>query len=161
MKFGVVRVDELTKVVASVFKKKSTPQLPIKEFEFALSFDFKWMSPDEASKVSRMAVESNIVHEDNENLNLNIALDNISIPHDFKPSNELFKEKSIIEQIMEYITVTINMDRQNVASKINTKHEKFSELLYPEVAAILVAKEMGCDIMPFYQKVYNNIIQYE
>ena len=160
MKYGVVRMDELTKVVASVFRKKSTSQLSIKEFEFALSFDFKWMSPDEASKVSRMAVESNIVYKEDENLNLNIALDNISVPHDFKPSDELFKEKSIIEQIMEYITVTINMDRQDVTSRINTKQEEFSELLYPEVAAIIVAKELGCDIMPFYQKVYNKILQY-
>ena len=160
MKYGVVRVDELTKVVASVFKKKSTSQLSIKEFEFALSFDFKWMSPDEASKVSRMAVESNIVHEEDENLNLDIVLDNISVPHDFKPSDELFKEKPIIEQIMEYITVTMNMDRQNVASRINEKQEEFSELLYPEVAAMIVAKDVGCDIIPFYQKVYNKILQY-
>lgn len=160
MKYGVVRLGELTKVVASVFKKKSAHQLSIKEFELALSFDFKWMSPDEASRVSHMAVESNIVHEEDGFINLNIDLDNISVPHDFKPSDELFKEKSIIEQIMEYITVTMNMDRQSVASQINTKQEEFSELLYPEVAAILVAKEMGCDIMPFYQKVYNKILQY-
>ncbi|WP_292486974.1 DUF2240 family protein [Methanohalobium sp.] len=161
MKYGVVHVDELTKVVASVFKKKSSSELSLKEFEFALSFDFKWISPDEASRVSDMAIESNIVYEQDGYINLNINLDNVSIPHDFKPSDELFKEKSTIEQIMEYITVTMNIDKQKVASLINGKQEEYSELLYPEVSAILVAKELGCDITPFYQKIYKKILQYD
>ncbi|MCD4801027.1 MAG: DUF2240 family protein, partial [Methanococcoides sp.] len=44
-------MDELSLVVASPFKKNATSSLSIKDFEFSLSFDLKWMSPAQASKV--------------------------------------------------------------------------------------------------------------
>ncbi|NYT19735.1 MAG: DUF2240 family protein, partial [Methanosarcinales archaeon] len=64
-------MDELSLVVASPFKKNATSSLSIKDFEFALSFDLKWMSPAQASKVRDQAIMFSLLKFENGELVLN------------------------------------------------------------------------------------------
>ena len=153
------QVDELTLVVAAPFKKNAVSSLSMRDFEFALSFDLKWMSPDEASKVRDLAIKSRLLTLVDGMLKPVFDLDTTDIPHGFKPQVDLFREKTLPEQIMAHISATTGMGLRDIAAKINAKQEQLSDLVDIEVAALLVAKEMGCDIEPFYEQVHDAVIR--
>lgn len=152
-------LDEITLVVAAPFKKNAAPLLSMRDFEFALSFDLKWMSPDEASKVRDLAIKSRLLTLVDGMLKPVFDLDTTEIPHDFKPKVDLFKEKTLLEDIMEYISTTTETRLRDIAIRINSKQEQLSDLVDIEVAALLIAKEMGCDIEPFYEKVHDAVVR--
>jgi len=153
------QVDELTLVVAAPFKKNAVSSLSMRDFEFALSFDLKWMSPDEASKVRDLAIKSRLLALVDGMLKPVFDLDTTDIPHGFKPQVDLFREKTLPEQIMAHISATTGMGLRDIAAKINAKQEQLSDLVDIEVATLLVAKEMGCDIEPFYSQVHDAVIR--
>ncbi len=153
------QVDELTLVVAAPFKKNAVLSLSMRDFEFALSFDLKWMSPDEASKVRDLAIKSRLLTLVDGMLKPVFDLDTTDIPHGFKPQVDLFREKTLPEQIMAHISATTGMGLRDIAAKINAKQEQLSDLVDIEVATLLVAKEMGCDIDPFYEQVHDAVIR--
>ncbi|MCL7411801.1 MAG: DUF2240 family protein [Methanosarcinaceae archaeon] len=153
------RVNELILVVAAPFKKNSAPLLSMRDFEFALSFDLKWMSPDEASKVRDLAIKSRLLTLVDGMLKPVFDLDTTEIPHGFKPDVDLFKEKTLLENIMEHISTTTGMGLRDIAIRINTKQEQLFDLVEIEVAALLVAREMGCDIDLFYEQVHDAAVR--
>ncbi len=150
-------MDELSLVVASPFKKNATSSLSIKDFEFSLSFDLKWMSPAQASKVRDQGIMSGILKFEEGELVLNLDASSFDIPAGFKPSPDLFREKGTIEMIMDIIVSNSGMDKKEVVSRINQKQESLGGLLDAEVAALLVAHELGCDAGPLYNDVYERV----
>ena len=150
-------MDELSLVVASPFKKNATSSLSIKDFEFSLSFDLKWMSPAQASKVRDQGIMSGILKFEEGELVLNLDTSSFDIPAGFKPSPDLFREKGTIEMIMDIIVSNSGMDKREVVSRINQKQESLGGLLDAEVAAVLVAHELGCDAGPLFNDVYERV----
>jgi hypothetical protein len=150
-------MDELSLVVASPFKKNATSSLSIKDFEFSLSFDLKWMSPAQASKVRDQGIMSGILKFDEGDLVLNLDTSSFDIPAGFKPSPDLFREKGTIEMIMDIIVSNSGMDKREVVSRINQKQESLGGLLDAEVAALLVAHELGCDAGPLFNDIYERV----
>ncbi|WP_135613146.1 DUF2240 family protein [Methanococcoides sp. AM1] len=150
-------MDEFNLVVASPFKKNATSSLSIKDFEFALSFDLKWMSPAQASKVRDQAIMSSILKFENGELILNMDADTVDIPAGFKPSEDLFREKGNIEKIMDILISDSGMSKKEVASCINIKQDSLAGLVDVEVAALLVAHDMGCDAGDLFDVVYQRV----
>lgn len=153
------QVNELTLVVAAPFLKNATSSLSMRDFEFSLSFDFKWMSPDEASKIRDLGIKSRLLTLDGGALKPVFDLESIDMPHGFKPDVDLFKEKTLLENIMDDVSTTTGMSLRDIAVKINAKQEQLSDLVDIEVAALLVAKELGCDIEPFYGPVHDVVFR--
>ena len=151
-------MDELAFAVAGPFKKNSASSLSIKDFDFSLSFDLKWMSPDEASKLRERAIRSKLLLIEDGMLRPDFNIDAVDIPHGFKPSPALFKDVSALEYIMAHIAISTSLEMWEIAVRINSKQEELSDLVDIEAAAILVARELGCDIESIYQKVYDKII---
>lgn len=151
-------MDELAFAVAGPFKKNSASSLSIKDFDFSLSFDLKWMSPDEASKLRERAIRSKLLVIEDGILRPDFNIDAVDIPHGFKPSPALFKDDSALEYIMAHIAISTSLEMREIAVRINSKQEELSDLVDIEAAAILVARELGCDIESIYQKVYDKII---
>lgn len=149
------QVNELKLVVAAPFKQNATASLSMRDFEFSLSFDLKWMSPDEASKVRDLGIKSRLLILDDGALKPVFDLDAIDMPHGFKPDIDLFKEKTLLENIMDYVSTTTGMGLRDIAARINAKQEQLSDLVEIEVAALLVANEEGCDIGQFYGRVHD------
>jgi len=150
-------MDELSLVVVSPFKKSATSSLSIKDFEFSLSFDLKWMSPAQASKVRDQAIMSSLLKIDGGMLVLNMDADAIDVPAGFKPSADLFREKGNIEKIMDLLVTNGGISKKEVVSRINVKQDSLSGLVDAEVAALLVAHEMGCDAGDLFDEVYQRV----
>jgi hypothetical protein len=151
-------MDELAFAVAGPFKNNASSSLSIKEFDFSLSFDLKWMSPDDASKLRERAIRSKLLVIEDDILRPDFNIDAFDIPPGFKPSPALFKERSDLEHIMAYIASSTSLGVREIAARINAKQEELSYLVDIEAAALLVAREIGCDIGPVYQEVYDRII---
>lgn len=150
-------MDELSMVVVSPFKKNATSSLSIKDFEFALSFDLKWMSPAQASKVRDQAIISSLLRIDSGMLVLNMDANALEVPVGFKPSADLFREKGNVEKIMDLLVRDGGISKKEVVSRINVKQDSLSGLVDVEVAALLVAHDMGCDAGELFDEVYQRV----
>lgn len=146
-------MDEFLYVVAAPFKQHAANFISIRDFEFTLSFGLKWMSPENASKVRDAALGLKILELNDNKLVPAFDVDKIEIPHGFRPSESIFHEKPLIEQIMAMIAACSGMDNRNVAALISRKQESLGDMVDIEVAALVVAKEIGCDISKIYPKV--------
>jgi Uncharacterized protein conserved in archaea len=147
-------MDELMLVAATPFKRNNKNSLSIKDFEFVLSFDLKWMAPDVASKVRDRAIGAHLLKFSGAELVPNFDISKIEIPHGFKPSESIFKERSTIEDIIAMIVANCGKNARDTTALINKKQEQFDDLVDIEVAGLLTAKDLGCDIDPIYDKVY-------
>ena len=56
---------------------------------------------------------------------------------------------------MDHVSTTTGMGLRDIAARINAKQEQLSDLVDIEVAALLVANEMECDIEQFYEQVHD------
>lgn len=146
-------MDEFLYVVAAPFKQHAASFISIKDFEFSLSFGLKWMSPENASKVRDAALALRLLEIDENKLVPTFEIGKIEIPRGFRPSERIFHERPLIEQIMAMISACSGMDNRNVAALISRKQEKLGDMVEIEVAALLVAREIGCDINKIYPKV--------
>ncbi|WP_340817679.1 DUF2240 family protein [Methanolobus sp. WCC4] len=150
-------MDELMLVAATPFKRNNKDSLSIKDFEFVLSFDLKWMAPDVASKVRDKAIGSQLLKFEGAELAPNFDISTIEIPHGFKPSESIFKERSVIEDIIAMIVASCGTSARETTALINKKQEQLEDLVDIEVAGILTAKELGCDIDLIYDRVYSKV----
>ena len=154
-------MDELTLVVATPFKKSASPLLSIKDFEFALSFDLKWMSPDLASKVRDKAIRSRLLKFEGDKLAPDFNIDRIEIPHGFKPTGDIFAEKGELEEIIQRIAAKTAMTEKDVIVAINKRQEQLEDLVNIEIAGLLVAREKGCDTDDLYERIYERFFHKE
>ncbi len=151
-------MDELSLAVALPFKKTSTNSMSIKDFEFALSFDLKWMSPEQASKVRDRAIMASLLGIEDGNLVFKKDLDSIEVPAGFKPSDELFMQKGLLDLIIDRLMGVSLKNKKEVVSLINSKQERLEGLVYIEVASLLVARDMEANVDEFYDLVYEQIM---
>ncbi len=151
-------MDELSLAVALPFKKNSTNSLSIKDFEFTLSFDLRWMSPEQASRLRDRAIMASLLGIEGGNLVFKKDLDSIEVPADFKPSGDIFLQKSLLDKIMDKLTVTSRKSKKEIVSLINSKQEHMEGLINIEVAALLVAKDLEISVDEFYDPVYDSIL---
>jgi hypothetical protein len=150
-------MDELMLVTATPFKRNNKDSLSIKDFEFALSFDLKWMAPDLASKIRDRAIGANLLKFDGKGLVPNFDIRKIDVPHGFRPSDSIFTERSVIEDIIALIVANCGKNAREVTALINSKQEQLGDLVDIEVAGLLTAKETGCNIESLYERVYGNV----
>lgn len=151
-------MDELTLVVATPFKKNSSKLLSIKDFEFSLSFDLKWMSPDLATNIRDKAIASRLLKFEGDKLTPDFDIDKLEIPNGFKPSETIFLEKGDIEDMISMIAAKASITEKEVIVAINNKQEQLSDLVSIEIAGLIVAREMKCDVGDFYERVYDKFI---
>lgn len=150
-------MDELILVTATPFKRNNKDLLSIKDFEFALSFDLKWMAPDLASKIRDRAIGAHLLKFDGNMLAPTFDISKIEIPHGFRPSDAIFSERSVIEDIIALIVAKSGKNAREATALINHKQEQLGDLVDIEIAGLLIAKEMGCNIKTIYDKVYASI----
>lgn len=149
--------DELKLVVATPFKKKAATSLSIKDFEFALSFDLKWMAPPLASKARDKAIASGLLKLEGNKLIPTFETAQVELPNGFKPSSNLLTERTILEEIISMIATVTGKSEKDAIALINNRQEQLGDLVDIEVAGLIVAKDAGCDTTAIYEKVYAKV----
>jgi len=100
-------------------------------------------------------------------------LDSIRLPHAFKPSEDFLEnkesaakkthvEKEIsFEQILEFISADRGISKQRLASEINAMQDKLFYLVDIRVVALIVAKKLGCNIEPLFDRVSISVLGFD
>lgn len=149
--------DELKFVVATPFKKKAATSLSIKDFEFALSFDLKWMAPPLASKARDKAIASGLLRLEGTKLVPTFDPAQIELPNGFKPSTNLFAERTILEELISMISAATGKSEKEAIALINNRQEQLGDLVDIEVAGLIAARDAGCDTSAIYDKIYAKV----
>ncbi|MDQ1251622.1 MAG: hypothetical protein QG646_730 [Euryarchaeota archaeon] len=164
-------MEELKLVVSTPFKKNLAVSLSEKDFEFSLAFDLKWFSPKIASAVKDRALEVGLLTLKSGALIPAFDVESIRIPHAFKPpenfleSHENFgekysahKEEISFEHVLEFISADTGVNRQKLVSEINSMQERLFYLVDIRIVALFVARKLGCDIDPIFEKISRSVL---
>ncbi|MCQ1534576.1 DUF2240 family protein [Methanosarcina sp. KYL-1] len=168
-------MEEFKRVVSAPFKKNLAASLSEKDFEFSLAFDLKWFSPKAASMVKDRALEAGLLSLKNGVLVPGFDVETVRLPHAFKPAESFLgdlerrkssggpsrkspSEEISFEQVLEFISADTGVNKQTLASEINSMQDRLSYLVDIRVVALIVARMFGCDIDAIFEKVAGAVL---
>ena len=127
------------------------------ELIHTLSFDLKFFSHDTSKKVVEYAAKNKVVGGEDKIRPL-FDLDSIEVQPNFKPDVKKLFSSSLFDELIEKIAEKIGKSHSEVVAMINERQEKFSNLLAAEVVALIMAKEVGIDIVDYVDKVEKEVL---
>lgn len=130
-------------VVAAPFRQRGRDRMGESEFVVALSLDRDWFSPDQASRVVDIAVGDGLLSRTGEELCIEFDPDGVSVPSGFEPGEELLREPSPFEHVLDAL-VAAGHEKQAAVAEINRLQTDLEVTL--EAAAVLYARRRGVDV---------------
>jgi len=150
---GAVNMGELETSLAVLFKRKGKNVITETEFIFTVSFDFRWFTPKEAQVLLDLALKRGLLSRTEEFLKPTFDYKDVEASLSFRPSKEVLvgeaEAPSLFAQLIHLISEKGGMKKRDAVAKINRAQEKLG--VDVEVAAILVAKEMGLDVEKYIE----------
>jgi hypothetical protein len=145
-------MDDLKKLVAFVFQRKGADTMEEKEFYMMLSFELGWLTPKEGLKIVEQAFDRQLLKKQGELICPTFDFKNEEIPLGFKYDNKKLGEMTmdLLSRIVEQITQTDATDEKTVREDIQTAAKQLH--VFPEVAAILIAKKKDIDVDEFIEE---------
>jgi hypothetical protein len=145
--------------LAQLFRKKGKSSLTEKELVFAASLDLRWFTPKEAQKLIDLGLESELLQRDRDKIKPGFDHKAIDVPVGYKPGKDALKspvtEKSLFMKIVEHVAASLDLEKKEVISQVNAVQEKMH--LEPEVAALMVARELDVDVQGFLDAVEEEV----
>ncbi|GAB7009270.1 DUF2240 family protein [Halorubrum trueperi] len=129
--------------VAVPFKHRAKERLGEGEFVVALSLDRDWFSPDQAKRLVDVAVGRGLVSEEDGDLVARFDPDDVVVPEEFTPDEEILREQSTFETALDAI-VAEGVEKQRAVAGINELQRALAVTI--EAAAVLFAKEHGAAV---------------
>jgi len=130
-------------VVAAPFSQRGRDRLGESEFVVALSLDRDWFSPDQASRVVDVAVGEGLLSRDGDDLRIEFDPEPVSVPAGFEPDEDLLREPSPFERVLEAL-VAVGHEKQTAVADINRMQADLDVTI--EAAAVLYARRNGVDV---------------
>jgi hypothetical protein len=146
-------MDELKIVIAEPFKRRGKARLTPAEFTFALTLELKWLTPDESRQVIDEGLKAGLLREEKDRIVPAFDYRNVSVPAGYKPGIDIFRKKTLLEQIVRLLAES-GMSEAEARELIKRKQEYLCDLVTPEVAGLILAKERGLDAGPFIDEVF-------
>lgn len=137
-------MEELRKVIAGAYKARGKTRLTRAEIGFALSLDLKWFSPEDSKEVVDAAIAAGLVKEEDGRLIPAFDYRSESIPPGFRPKTHISKKP-----LLEHIVILLErsgVEASAVWGMIRKKQTELCDLVTPEVAGIIIARERGADV---------------
>ncbi len=142
-------MEELKKLIAFIFQRSGKEKIREKDIYMILSFELGWMTPGQGRKVIEKAIAFNLVRKEGEEIIPNFDYKNIEIPLGFKFDEEKIEEmeKDLLSKIIGKLVKNTNLGEKKIREEIKIVSESLE--IYPEIAALIVAKRNGIDIKEF------------
>jgi hypothetical protein len=152
---------ELEMACAQVFRKKGKSRMPEKDFVFAISLDFKWLTPKEAQRLLEMCLEAGVLALEDGMVVPMFDHKGIDVPRGYKPTAELLQmkvappapepPKGLMMEVVEMVSRERGMETKDVISMVNRTQDGMGVDI--EVAALVVARGLGLDVSGFLDRV--------
>ncbi len=133
----------LEATVAAPFQRHATERLGEGEFVVALSLEREWFSPDQAKRLVDVAVGRGLVEKEDGDLVARFDPADVTVPEEFRPSEEVLREQSTFETALDAI-VDAGVEKQRAVAAINERQRALAITI--EAAAVLYAKEQGAAV---------------
>lgn len=149
---------ELKMIVAQPFRIRGKTRLTRTEFIFALSLDLNWFTLEQSKEVLATALKEGLLKPEGDRLIPAFNTKVISVPPDFNPGKELPGRKSLIVRIIDLISSS-GISESEAKQLIDDKVGSLYDLVTPEVAGLIVAKERGLDVDEYIDEAYRQLLQ--
>ncbi|WP_424357070.1 DUF2240 family protein [Methanocella sp. MCL-LM] len=150
-------MDELKLVVAQAFKVRGKARLTRAELAFALSLDLKWFSPEESKSVINAGLKAGLLTEEDGRLTPAFDYKAVDVPPGFRPGKEIFT-KSLLERL-EVLLVNSGIEATSVRGLIDKKQAELCQLVTPEVAGLIIARERDLEITDFIDEALGQLMK--
>ena len=164
--------DELEICLAALFLNKGKDVLTAKEFTMYISLDLRWMQAKDADALMRAFIGKGLMSKTDEYLRPLIDTSAVDVPVAYRPSDALLKslkdpapEKPAAKKSdgADLLSVLIakaldsGIGKGAFVSECNKISKKMDVDM--EVAAVMILKEKGVDVMPFMDDVRSSILR--
>ena len=144
--------------IAQPFRKLGKERLTAGEFVFALSLDLEWFTPEEAKKVLDMALRSDLLKMNGDDIEPSFDLKDLEESPGFRPDLTLFKSASNDSTVGNIVRET-GMKIDEVTQRVKERHDELGGILEEEVINILVAKELGVNTDGQVDRAYSDLVR--
>lgn len=153
-------MGELETCLAVLFKRKGKNVMTETEFMLTVSFDYRWFTPKEAQTLLDVSVKRGLLTRTEEFLKPTFDFKDVEASLSFRPSNEVLsadrEEASLFAQLVQLISDKGGLKKRDAVARINRAQERLG--VDVEVAAVLVAKDLGIDVDPYLEPVKKEIL---
>jgi hypothetical protein len=153
-------MGELETSLAVLFKRKGKNVITDTEFIFTVSFDFRWFTPKEAQALLDIAIKRGLLSRTEEFLKPTFDYKDIEVSLSFRPSKDVLtggkEELSLFAQLVQSISEKSGLKKRDAVARVNRTQERLG--VDVEVAAVVVAKDLGIDVAPFLEPVKKEIL---
>jgi hypothetical protein len=146
-------MDELKIVIAEPFKRRGKARLTPAEFTFALTLELKWLTPEESRQIIDEGLKAGLLREEKDRIVPAFDYRSVVTPAGYKPGVDIFCKKTLLERIIGLLTGS-GMSDAEAGELIKGKQEYLCDLVTPEVAGLIIAKERGLDAGPLIDEVF-------
>ncbi|MDL5362344.1 DUF2240 family protein [Halalkalicoccus sp. NIPERK01] len=129
--------------VAAPFRGAGTRTMEESRFVVSLSLDRDWFSPDQAKRLIDVAVSEGLLSRTDGGLEATFAVEDVEIPEEFVPDEDLLVRRSPFERVLERI-VAGGVDKRTAVARINELQGELGVTI--EVAAVVFARRKGIDV---------------
>ncbi len=129
--------------VAVPFRQRGTTRLGEGEFVVAVSLDRDWFSPDQAKRLIDVATGRGLLDRDDGDLLITFDPDDLSVPENFRPDEDVLREQSTFETVLSRLT-DAGADKQTAVAAINERQRELGVTL--ETAALIHAHSEGLEV---------------
>jgi len=151
-------MEEVKKVIAFVFQKKGKERMTEKDFYMVLSFEMGWLTPGEGLKIVEYALQHHLLEKEGEEIFPTFDYKEVEVPLGFKFDTKKLQEleKGLVPRVMGKIMKEKNVGERNLRNEIRRIGEEMH--IYPEIAALLVAKKKGVGIEEFIEEAWDILL---
>jgi hypothetical protein len=146
-------MDELKIVIAEPFKRRGKARLTPAEFTFALTLELKWLTPEESRQVIDEGLKAGLLREEKDRIVPTFDYRSIVAPTGYKPGIDILRKRTLLERIIGQLAEA-GMSETEAGELIKRKQEHLCDLVEPEVAGLIIAKERGLDSGSLIDEVF-------
>ncbi len=152
-------MKELELAIAQVFRKKGKASMTEKDFVFAVSLDFRWLTPKEAQKLLDIGLESKLLASEGGKIKPTFDYRELEVPKGYSISPELLQKgtppKEDFMKMIDEISLKSSLPAKDVISQVNSVQDSMG--VDVEVATLVVARNLGLDISGYLDGVEEEI----
>ncbi len=167
--------EELKICTAAFFRSRGKDVITVMELVMTISLDLRWMDTATASRFVKLIISEGLVNAtSDELLKISDDLIEMDVPIAYKPSKELLDqiktsepgkgikkkmdsektEESVFSELMD-IAKASGIPKGKFIAECNKIVKKLN--VDTEVAALIILRDAGADMVPFYDRVYTSV----
>jgi len=131
---------DLRRTVAAPFRQRGVEELGESEFVAAIAMDRRWYSPAQAKRLLDVADGEGLIDRTDDSVSPTFDVGETSIPEDFSPGEDLLRDRSAFERVLDVLTDAGHEKREAVAG-INQLQSTLGVTI--EAAAVVYARRHG------------------